>query len=318
MLAYDAAALALGFALDLLLGDPHGWPHLVRGYGALITWLEKLLYPMKNKRLAGGILTAAVALTGAVAPAALLYFAWRLSPWCYLALGAVLNWQCLAARSLQRESLPVYRALQGGSLERARAAVSRIVGRDTAALDEAGVARAAVETVAENTSDGEVAPLFFMMLLGPAGGCLYKAVNTMDSMIGYRNERYLDFGRCAARLDDVCNYLPARLAAVLMIAAAKICGMDAKNAARIWRRDRRRHASPNSAQTEAVMAGALNVRLAGDAWYFGQKHEKPYIGDDLRPIEAEDIRRSHRLLWGTSWLMLALVLAERMCLYAAL
>ncbi|MBE6990935.1 MAG: cobalamin biosynthesis protein CobD [Ruminococcaceae bacterium] len=318
MLLYDTAALLLGFLLDLLLGDPQGWPHIVRWYGKLIEVLEKQLYPMANKRLAGGLLVVGVLVIGTGVPLALLALAWTLSPWCYLALASLLDWQCLAARSLRLESLRVYTALTDGTLEDARRAVGMIVGRDTDVLDEAGVARAAVETVAENTSDGEVAPLFYMMLGGPALGCLYKAVNTMDSMVGYRNERYMRFGTCAARLDDVMNYLPSRLSALLMIAAAKLTGADAANALRIWQRDRRKHDSPNSAQTEAVMAGALRVRLAGDARYFGQIHKKQYIGDDFRPIEPEDIRRSHRLLYGTAWLMLLLAVMERMCVYAAL
>jgi adenosylcobinamide-phosphate synthase len=318
MLQYDTLALLLGFGLDLLLGDPQGWPHLVRYYGKVIEALEKLLYPMANKRLGGALLVLGTLILGAGVPTAVLWLAWKLSPWCYAAVGAILSWQCLATRSLRVESLRVYRALKTGTLAEAQQAVGMIVGRDTAVLDEAGVTRAAVETVAENTSDGEVAPLFYMMLLGPAGGCLYKAVNTMDSMVGYRNERYEHFGTCAARLDDVMNYVPARLSALLMIAAAAICRKDVKNAWRIWRRDRRNHASPNSAQTESVMAGALDVRLAGDAIYGGVVHKKPYIGDDIRPIEAEDIRRSHALLYGTAWLMLLLTLLERMCLYAAL
>ena len=318
MLLYDTLALLLGFGLDLLLGDPQGWPHLVRYYGKVIEGLEKLLYPMSNKRLGGVLLVIGTLILGAGIPVAVLWLAWRINPWCYVAIGALLSWQCLAARSLLVESLRVYRVLKTGTLAEAQKAVGMIVGRDTAVLDEAGVTRAAVETVAENTSDGEVAPLFYMMLLGPAGGCLYKAVNTMDSMVGYRNERYERFGTCAARLDDVMNYIPARLSALLMIAAAALCRKDARNAWRIWRRDRRKHASPNSAQTESVMAGALRVRLAGDAVYGGVVHQKPYIGDDLRPIETEDIRRSHALLYGTAWLMLLLTLLERMCLYAAL
>ena len=314
----NTAALLLGFVLDLLLGDPQGWPHLVRWFGAVIAGLEKWLYPMKSKRLGGVLLVIGTILVGAGVPAAVLYGAWRLNRWVYLALATILVWQCLAAKSLRDESLTVYDALTTGTLADARRAVSMIVGRDTEVLDEAGVTRAAVETVAENTSDGEAAPLFYMMLLGPMGGCFYKAVNTMDSMVGYRNERYERFGTCAARLDDVMNYAPARLSALLMIAGAALCGMDAGNARRIWRRDRRKHASPNSAQTEAVMAGALRVRLAGDAQYFGVVHKKEYIGDDLRPIEAEDIRRSHRLLFVTSALMLALAVMGRMCVYAAL
>ena len=315
---YDVIAIALGFGLDLLLGDPPTWPHLVRWYGKVITWTEKWFYPIKNKRFGGFLLVITTLLWGAGAPLALLYGAWRIHPWCYTAFGSILSWQCLAAKSLCVESGKVYDALQTGTLTDAQKAVSMIVGRDTNVLDEAGVTRAAVETVAENTSDGEVAPLFYMLLLGPAGGCLYKAINTMDSMVGYRNDRYARFGTCAARLDDAANYLPARLAALLMIAAAFLTGMDSKNAFRIWRRDRRNHASPNSAQTEAVMAGALNVRLAGDAQYFGVLHKKPCIGDDIRPIEAVDILRSHRLLRITAWLMLLITLAGRCLLHAAL
>ena len=285
--------------------------------GLTCCW-AKWFYPIKNKRFGGFLLVITTLLLGAGAPLALLYGAWRIHPWCYTAFGSILSWQCLAAKSLCVESGKVYDALQTGTLTDAQKAVSMIVGRDTNVLDEAGVTRAAVETVAENTSDGEVAPLFYMLLLGPAGGCLYKAINTMDSMVGYRNDRYARFGTCAARLDDAANYLPARLAALLMIAAAFLTGMDSKNAFRIWRRDRRNHASPNSAQTEAVMAGALNVRLAGDAQYFGVLHKKPYIGDNIRPIEAVDILRSHRLLRITAWLMLLITLAGRCLLHAAL
>lgn len=318
MLRYDLIALLAGFGLDLLLGDPQGWPHLVRWYGKVIARGEKLLYPLRSKMLGGALLVLFTLIAGAGLPCVALWGAWKLSPWCYAAVGAVLCWQCLAAKSLCVESRRVYDALTAGTLDDARHAVAMIVGRDTDVLDASGVTRAAVETVAENTSDGEVAPLFWMMLLGPAGGCLYKAVNTMDSMVGYRNERYARFGTCAARLDDVANYLPARLAAVLMMGAASFCGLDAMGARRIWRRDRRKHASPNSAQTESVMAGALGVRLAGDTQYFGEIHHKPYIGDDKRPVAAEDILLSHRLLYGTSILMLLLTVCGRCLLYAAL
>ena len=186
-----------------------------------------------------------------------------------------------------------------------------IVGRDTAVLDREGILRAAVETVAENTSDGVTAPLFYIALAGAVGGFFYKAANTMDSMIGYKNETYADLGRCAARLDDVLNYVPSRLTALLMIAVCPLLRLDAGNALRIWRRDRRKHASPNSAQTESDCAGALHLRLAGDAQYFGTLHKKPYIGDDDRPIEPADIRRANRLMYGTSVLMLLISAAVR-------
>lgn len=315
---FSTAALACGFGLDLLIGDPAGWPHIVRGFGALITVLEKRLYPMQNKRIAGALLALLTLVICTGLPAAALFGAWRLSPWVYFALETLLVWQLLATKSLRVESGRVYAALSQNDLPSARKAVSMIVGRDTEALDEAGVTRAAVETVAENVSDGVAAPLFCIMLGGAALGCFYKAANTMDSMIGYKNEKYLDFGRFAARLDDALNFIPSRLCALLMIASAPLVGLDGKNALRIWRRDRRKHESPNSAQTEAVMAGALDVRLAGNAVYFGRLHEKPYIGDDIRPVEPPDILRAHRLLYASSLLMLLLALILRGCVYAAL
>ena len=317
-LIFSTAALACGFGLDLLIGDPAGWPHTVRGFGAVIALLERWLYPMKNKRFAGALLALLTLAVCAGLPAAALFGAWVLSPWAYFALETLLVWQLLAVKSLRVESGRVYTALSQNDLPAARKAVSMIVGRDTEALDAAGVTRAAVETVAENASDGVAAPLFYILLGGAALGCFYKAANTMDSMIGYKNERYLNFGRFAAKLDDALNFIPARLCALLMIASAPLAGLDGKNALRVWRRDRRKHESPNSAQTEAVMAGALRVRLAGNALYFGKLHEKPYIGDDLRPIEPFDIRRAHRLLYAASLLMLLLALLFRGCVYAAL
>ena len=199
----------------------------------------------------------------------------------------------------------------GGTLEQARAAVARIVGRDTAALSAGGVTKAAVETVAENFADGVAAPMFYMLLGGAPLALCYKAVNTMDSMVGYKNERYLYFGRAAAKLDDAANYLPARMAALLLAGAAALTGQNARGALRIWRRDRRSHASPNSAQTEAVMAGALGVQLAGPASYFGKLYEKPTIGDALRPVEPGDILRANRMLYAAGTLCMALLACAR-------
>lgn len=318
MLIYSTLALCAGFLLDLVIGDPQDWPHIARGMGSLISRLEHLFYPLPYKRLGGALLALMVLLVCTAVPAVLLYLAWGVSPWLYGALETLLCWQLLATRSLRVESDKVYDALTEKNLDKARKAVAMIVGRDTEQLDEAGVTRAAVETVAENASDGVVAPLFYIMLGGAALGCLYKAANTMDSMIGYKNERYLDFGRFAAKLDDVLNFIPSRLCALLMLTAAWLCRMDARNALRIWRRDRLKHASPNAAQTEAVVAGALRVRLAGNACYFGRLQEKPYLGDDLRPIEAGDIRRCHQLLYVTAALMLLLALIIRGVLYGAL
>ncbi|MEA5143606.1 MAG: adenosylcobinamide-phosphate synthase CbiB [Oscillibacter sp.] len=318
LIVYNTAALVTGLLLDAALGDPQGWPHIIRLLGRLITVFEKWLYPLPNKRLGGTLLTLFTVVPFVLVPGALLMLLWHLSPWLYLAGESLLIWQLLAAKSLQVESRRVYDALEENDLPSARRAVSMIVGRDTQSLDAGGVIRAAVETVAENTADGVAAPLFYIALGGGVLGCLYKAVNTLDSSVGYRNERYLDFGRFSARLDDVLNYLPSRLCAVVMIAGAGLCGFSARDARRVWRRDRRKHASPNSAQTESVMAGALGLRLAGDAWYFGVKHEKPYIGDDIRPIEPADILRSHKLLHVTVCLLALLALAVRGGFYAIL
>lgn len=214
--------------------------------------------------------------------------------------------------------MDVYTPLKENDVESARKAVSMIVGRDTQGLDSVGIAKAAVETVAENTSDGVAAPLLYIAIGGPILGCLYKAVNTMDSMIGYKNDKYMEFGRFAARLDDVFNFLPSRICALVMIAVSGLCGFDGKNALRIWRRDRRNHASPNSAQTESVMAGALNIRLAGDACYFGKVHKKPYIGDDNRMIEPEDIPRANCLLYAVTFALVILTVVVRGLVCAAL
>lgn len=315
---FAGLALILGFCLDLTIGDPRGWPHLVRWYGFLIKQLEGWLYPKANKRLSGLLLVLMMLGISLLLPALVLFAAWRLSPWAYLLTESLLCWQCLSLKSLKDESLPVYKALAKNDLPAARQALSMIVGRDTAQLDREGVIRAAVETVAENAADGVAAPLFYLALGGAPLACLYKAINTMDSMIAYKNERYADFGRAAARLDDVANYLPARLCALMMVACARARGFSSSRAFQVWRRDRRNHASPNSAQTEAAMAGALGVQLAGDAVYGGRKVRKPTIGDALRPIEAQDILLSHRLLYLTSFSMFLLALIIRGILYAAL
>ena len=315
------AALLTGYVLDLIFGDPRQIYHPIRIIGNLIAVLEKgirKVFPKTSKgELAGGtMLVVLVVLICTAVPAALLGLAAWIHPVVYWLLASFWCWQILATKSLKTESMKVYAPLKEGDLAAARRAVAMIVGRDTERLTEEGVAKAAVETVAENTSDGIVAPLIFLALGGPALGFFYKAVNTMDSMVGYKNERYLYFGRTAARLDDVLNFLPSRISAWLMILAAAILGMDGKNAKRIYLRDRKNHASPNSAQTEAVMAGALRVQLAGDAWYFGELYKKPTIGDPFRAVEPEDIVRANRLMYLTSALALAVcgILRAVICL----
>lgn len=310
------AALLTGYVLDLIFGDPRQIYHPIRIIGNLIAVLEKgirKVFPKTSKgELAGGtMLVVLVVLICTAVPAALLGLAAWIHPVVYWLLASFWCWQILATKSLKTESMKVYAPLKEGDLPAARRAVAMIVGRDTERLTEEGVAKAAVETVAENTSDGIVAPLIFLALGGPALGFFYKAVNTMDSMVGYKNERYLYFGKTAARLDDVLNFLPSRISAWLMILAAAILGMDGKNAKRIYLRDRKNHASPNSAQTEAVMAGALRVQLAGDAWYFGELYKKPTIGDPFRAVEPEDIVRANRLMYLTSALALAVCVILR-------
>ncbi len=282
----------------------------MRLIGALIAKTQERLggtdpekSPKEQLRLGKYLVGIVLSVTFLTAFAAL-FAAYWLHPAAGLIVEAVMTWQILAAKCLKVESMKVYRFLEKGKLEEARTAVSMIVGRDTAVLDAEGVAKAAVETVAENTSDGVIAPMLYTAFGSPVLGFLYKAVNTMDSMVGYKNEKYLYFGRAAAKLDDAVNFLPSRISAWLMIGAAFLGGrcFSAKEALRIYKRDRRKHASPNSAQTEAVCAGALGIRLAGDASYFGKRVHKPYIGDAGRQTEYEDIRRANRLMYLTAWM----------------
>lgn len=319
------AACAAGFFLDFIFGDPVWLYHPVRLIGKGISFGERQLRKLcgrkessrnetgsseKEQTRERGLVAAGAVLWGCIAglsflvPLVLLVLAQKIHPWLRFVLETFWCYQIVAARCLCKESGKVYARLKADDLPGARRAVSMIVGRDTENLSAEGVTKAAVETVAENTSDGVTAPLLYMLIGGAPLGFLYKAVNTMDSMLGYKNDKYLYFGRIPAKLDDVFNYIPARITALFMIAASYLCGLDGKNAWRIYKRDRRKHASPNAAQTESVCAGALRVRLAGDAVYFGKVYKKEFIGDALRLIEPEDIRRSGRLMYVTAFLLL--------------
>ncbi len=340
---YHMMAFAAGFVLDLIIGDPENWPHPVRWIGSLIAKLTNhflnrantIQDPIKQcrtKHRLGRLLVLLVILTSGITTAALLLTAYFIHPILGCALEAWLTFRLLATKSLRDASMNVYCALteESSTLDDARYAVSMIVGRDTAALDEIGVTKAAVETVAENTSDGVIAPMLYIAIGGPILGIIYKSINTMDSMVAYRNEKYIDFGRAAALTDDVANFLPARVSGILMIVATGILDIletlisgnhqensidrcsashySASNAIRIFRRDRRKHASPNAAHTEAACAGALSIELAGDASYFGEIHRKATLGDPIRPIESKDIIRVNRLMLGTA------VICELLCL----
>jgi adenosylcobinamide-phosphate synthase len=309
-------ALAVGFILDLIIGDPIGWPHLILGYGKLIPFFEHVLrriFPKSERGefTAGIFLVIFMCVISLSVGIGILILCQMIHPYLRVAVESIMVWQCLSLRSLQVASLTVYKPLTEKNLPAARLAVAEIVGRDTAQLDVAGVTRAAVETVAENTSDGIIAPLLFMAIGGGALGLWYKAVNTMDSMVGYKNDTYLFFGRAAARFDDAVNLIPARLAGIFMSLAAFFVRLDGRDAWRIFKRDRLNHKSPNSAHTEAACAGALHIQLGGDNYYFGALVHKPTIGDNDRPIEPEDIKRANRLLSATAFVFIFLCIIAR-------
>lgn len=304
-------SVLLGFLIDCAIGDPAWLLHPVVLIGKLISLSEKGLrrvFPKTDRGAfqAGLTMAILVPILSAGVSFGILFGLYLLSPWAYFAMSTIMCWQCFAARCLAKEAQKVVKALETDGLEAGRKQVSMLVGRDTDELSEEQVLKATVETVAENASDGVIAPMLFMLLFGAVGGFFYKAINTMDSMVGYKNDRYLYFGRFAAKLDDAANFIPARLSALAMIAASPALKLDGRNAFRIWKRDRRKHASPNSAQTESVAAGALHIELAGPASYFGKRVEKPTLGDGDRPIERADVRRTSGLMYGASILVLLL------------
>ena len=321
-MVWGLLALPVGFLLDLVLGDPAGIPHPVVGIGKLISIFEKIFRRIcpktaRGENLAGLLVWIFTVALSAGVPFGILFGCYRVSPILGFAIESIMCWQILATKSLRDESMKVYDALEHGSLEDSRRAVSMIVGRDTASLTDEGVTKATVETVAENTSDGIVAPMIYMAIGGAVLGFAYKAVNTMDSMLGYVEEPYKNIGLVPARADDVANFLPARISAFFMLVAGALLGMDAKRGWRIFKRDRYKHASPNSAQTESVCAGLLGLQLAGDAWYHGVLHRKEHIGDPVYAIEHRDIRRACALMYATAGVSLGVCVALR-CAVAAL
>lgn len=306
--------IIFGFIIDLFLGDPYSLPHPVRLIGTMISQLENTVRKRFAGNLkAGGTVLSIIVLTASTAvPFLILLAFYNINLWLGIIAESVMCYYLIAPKCLRDESMKVYYAIKQNDVEKARKAVSMIVGRDTDKLDKTGIIKAAVETVAENTSDGVTAPLMYISAGGAALGFFYKAANTMDSMIGYKNEKYAELGKFAAKLDDLLNYIPSRVTALLMILSAYLLKFNGKNAFKIWRRDRRKHASPNSAQTESVCAGALEIQLAGDAYYFGELHKKDHIGDDIRSVENKDICRADRLMYCTSVIVLILSAAVRM------
>ena len=305
---WNIAAMLIGLLLDLCIGDPEGWPHPVIWIGNFISSREKKLrMRSRNLRRSAVWLTASTVLLSMAATAAVLFVLYLIDEIVLLIGMGLISWTCISAKCLAKEGRGVAHALEL-SLERARKQVGRIVGRDTNELDEDEIIRATVETVAENTTDGVIAPMLYLILGGPVLAMGFKAASTLDSMVGYLDEKYRDIGWSSAKLDDILNYIPARLTGLTMCLVAPLCGLDGRNALRILKRDHANHLSPNCAWSEAAAAGALHVQLGGTHTYFGKRVEKPTIGDDDRPVVAKDILRTNRLLYATACL-LALIAA---------
>ena len=313
---YVTCAVLLGFLLDWIFGDPQKLPHPICAVGKLVSLSEKLLrriFPKTPRGLtaAGVLLWIIVCGVSFAVPFFLLRWLRDVHFWLRFGVEALLCWTLFARKSLADAGVHVYSALDE-SLDAGRKAVAMYVGRDTGALDKEGVIKAAVETVAENTTDGVVSPMIFMLIGGAPLGFLYKAVNTLDSMVGYHNDKYEYLGKFSARMDDVFNFIPARLTAACMIAGAGMLHLDNRNALRIYRRDRNGHKSPNAGQTESVCAGALHVQLGGDASYFGKTVKKAAFGDPDREINRGDILRSIDLMTAASVLALVLCAVIRL------
>ncbi len=314
-LILNSLILLCSFILDLIVGDPEWLPHPVRLIGKAINLLDRHLYrdtdENRTKFLKGLLLTLAITASTGLISTLLLYICFSINKYLGFALSIVMSTYCLAAHDLKKSALGVYEKIVSGDLPGARKAVGMIVGRDTGNLSEQGVIKAAIESVSESLSDGVIAPAFFIFLLGPIGGLVYKSVNTLDSMVGYKNDRYLYFGRASARLDDICNYIPSRLSALLVIISSPLVKCDFAHAVIIWKRDRLKHSSPNSAQTESAMAGALGIQLGGPASYFGKIVKKPYLGDIKHDIIAGDIKKACQVMYTASLLfvMLSLIIS---------
>ncbi len=311
-------SLIIGYILDLIIGDPQGYPHPIRLIGKLIEYVEKSLRKkcksQKDELIAGTLLWFTVVFLSFIIPFLILYAAAKINLILYIVAESIMCYYILAVKSLKDESMKVYYPLKNNNIGEAKHYLSFIVGRDVERLNSSQITKAAVETVAENTADGVIAPMIFIMLGGAPLGFLYKGINTLDSMVGYKNEKYINMGKFSAIADDVFNFIPSRIAAWLMIMSSYIFKMDYRNAYKIYIRDRYNHKSPNSAQTESVCAGALNLMLGGNSYYGNILVEKPTIGDNNKEAEAEDIIRANKLMYATSILCLVLGIALKYCL----
>lgn len=295
-------SIAAAVLLDIFMGDPYWFPHPVRLIGLYIRGFEgfvrRLVKSPVSLKIMGILLTISTVAVFYLIPYYLLKIAYAYNIYAFHILNIVLMYTCLAAKCLAGEGIKIYKQLEKGDLPAARKATSYIVGRDTDNLDDAQITRAVVETIAENSSDGVIAPLFYMLLGGAPLAMAYKAVNTLDSMVGYKNERYIDFGWASAKFDDLVNYIPARLTSILISLAALVMGMDFRGSLETIKRDGRNHSSPNSGYPEAAVAGAIGVQLGGTNNYFGKPVYKPTIGKASRSLGKTDIIRTIRLMYG--------------------
>lgn len=307
------------FILDQIFGDPRNFPHPVVIIGKLISAMERFtrkVFPKTNigELVAGAFTWVIVATVSFAVPFIALVLLAKVNVWAAFALNTFWSYQIFASKSLKEQSMLVYRYLEAEDLPNSRKYLSWIVGRDTSKLDPEEITKAVVETVAENTSDGVTAPMLYMMILGAPLGMLYKAINTMDSMLGYKNDRYMYFGRIPAKIDDVANFIPARITGLLMCLTAPLIGLDGRNAYRIYKRDRLKHLSPNSGHLEAACAGAMHIMLGGDSYYFGKLVEKASLGDPDREVRITDIPLSIKMMYASSLAMLALLEVVRIVL----
>ena len=317
MIIAQAIALGIGFILDIIFGNPNFFLHPIRVMGGLISVTEKVIRRIFPKGKAGEVIGGTVmvliviAISGGI-PFAILFYLYNWNIFAAVAAESIICYFMLATRSLGKEGSKIYSSLLNQDINRARKEVSMIVRRDTDSLDDTGITRATVESIAKNTCDGVVAPIIYMAIGGAVLGCVYKAINIMDSMVGYKNDKYLYFGKVAAKLNDIVNFIPSRIAARLMIVSSYILGFNGKNASYIYKRDSKKHAGSNSARTESVIAGALRIQLAGDAYYSGELHKKPFIGDAITNVTYDNIKQTSRIMYMTAIFTVVILVALKL------